>query len=45
MRRGFKREDGRLLFNARADRIIDVKFWKKSFPFAAARTKLRANDD
>jgi putative SOS response-associated peptidase YedK len=31
MRWGFKREDGRLLFNARAESIMDVSFWKKSF--------------
>ena len=31
MRWGFKREDGKLLFNARAESINDVNFWKKSF--------------
>jgi putative SOS response-associated peptidase YedK len=31
MRWGFKREDARLLFNARAEGITDVNFWKKSF--------------
>jgi putative SOS response-associated peptidase YedK len=31
MRWGFKREDGKLLFNARAESITDVNFWKKSF--------------
>jgi putative SOS response-associated peptidase YedK len=31
MRWGFKREDGKLLFNARAESINDVSFWKKSF--------------
>jgi putative SOS response-associated peptidase YedK len=31
MRWGFKREDGKLLFNARAESISDVNFWKKSF--------------
>ena len=31
MRWGFKREDGKLLFNARAEGITDVNFWKKSF--------------
>jgi putative SOS response-associated peptidase YedK len=31
MRWGFTREDGRLLFNARAESIRDVNFWKKSF--------------
>jgi putative SOS response-associated peptidase YedK len=31
MRWGFKRDDGKLLFNARAEGIADVKFWKKSF--------------
>ncbi len=31
MRWGFKREDGQLLFNARAESITDVNFWKKSF--------------
>jgi putative SOS response-associated peptidase YedK len=28
---GFKREDGKLLFNARAESITDVIFWKESF--------------
>jgi putative SOS response-associated peptidase YedK len=28
---GFKREDGKLLFNARAESITDVNFWKESF--------------
>jgi putative SOS response-associated peptidase YedK len=31
MRWGFKREDGKLLFNARAESIDDVSFWRKSF--------------
>jgi putative SOS response-associated peptidase YedK len=31
MRWGFKREDGKLLFNARAEGIADANFWKKSF--------------
>jgi putative SOS response-associated peptidase YedK len=31
MRWGFKREDGKLLFHARAESITDVSFWKKSF--------------
>jgi putative SOS response-associated peptidase YedK len=31
MRWGFTREDGRLLFNARAESIRDVNFWKKSW--------------
>jgi putative SOS response-associated peptidase YedK len=31
MRWGFKREDGKLLFSARAESINDVNFWKKSF--------------
>jgi putative SOS response-associated peptidase YedK len=31
MRWGFKREDGKLLFNARAEGVTDVNFWKKSF--------------
>jgi putative SOS response-associated peptidase YedK len=31
MRWGFKRENGKLLFNARAESINDVSFWKKSF--------------
>jgi putative SOS response-associated peptidase YedK len=31
MRWGFKREDAKLLFNARAEGITDVNFWKKSF--------------
>jgi putative SOS response-associated peptidase YedK len=31
MRWGFKRDDGKLLFNARAESIADVNFWKKSF--------------
>jgi putative SOS response-associated peptidase YedK len=31
MRWGFKREDGKLLFNARTESITDVNFWKKSF--------------
>jgi putative SOS response-associated peptidase YedK len=31
MKWGFKREDGKLLFNARAESIADVNFWKKSF--------------
>jgi putative SOS response-associated peptidase YedK len=31
MRWGFKREDAKLLFNARAESITDVNFWKKSF--------------
>jgi putative SOS response-associated peptidase YedK len=31
MRWGFKREDGKLLFNARAESINNVSFWKKSF--------------
>jgi putative SOS response-associated peptidase YedK len=31
MRWGFKRDDGKLLFNARAEGIADVNFWKKSF--------------
>jgi putative SOS response-associated peptidase YedK len=31
MRWGFKREDGKLLFNARAESVTDVNFWKKSF--------------
>jgi putative SOS response-associated peptidase YedK len=31
MRWGFKREDGKLLFNARAESITDVNFWMKSF--------------
>lgn len=31
MRWGFRREDGKLLFNARAESINDVNFWKKSF--------------
>jgi putative SOS response-associated peptidase YedK len=28
---GLKREDAKLLFNARAEGITDVNFWKKSF--------------
>jgi putative SOS response-associated peptidase YedK len=31
MRWGFKREDGKLLFNTRTESITDVNFWKKSF--------------
>lgn len=31
MRWGFKREDGKLLLNARAESINDVSFWNKSF--------------
>jgi hypothetical protein len=31
MRWGFKREDAKLLFNARAENVKDVSFWKKSF--------------
>jgi putative SOS response-associated peptidase YedK len=31
MRWGFKREDAKLLFSARAEGITDVNFWKKSF--------------
>jgi putative SOS response-associated peptidase YedK len=31
MRWGFKRENGKLLYNARAESITDVNFWKKSF--------------
>jgi putative SOS response-associated peptidase YedK len=31
MRWGFKREGGKLLFNAGAESITDVNFWKKSF--------------
>jgi putative SOS response-associated peptidase YedK len=31
VRWGFKGEDGKLLFNARAESINDVNFWKKSF--------------
>ena len=31
MRWGFKRDDGKLLFNARAESITDANFWKKSF--------------
>jgi hypothetical protein len=36
MRWGFKREDAKLLFNARAESITDVNFWKKSFSLRAA---------
>jgi putative SOS response-associated peptidase YedK len=31
MRWGFKREDGKLLFNARPESIKDLSFWRKSF--------------
>jgi len=31
MRWGFKREDGKLLFNARGEGITDENLWKKSF--------------